>query len=75
MSATSTSLRDAFVGRIEAYCKRKGLSEDKLSRLACGGDHHALKNLRKGRATLRRLEQINMYISVGHTANTNPEAI
>jgi hypothetical protein len=74
MSVTSTSLRTAFLNRISAYCKRHGISEDRLGRLACGGDHHAIPNLRRGRATLKRLEQINVFISGGR-ANADQEAV
>jgi hypothetical protein len=59
---TSTSLRDYFVRRVEIYCAANGISEDRLGRLACGGDHHAVPNLRRGRATLRRLEQIEAFL-------------
>jgi hypothetical protein len=66
MSASSTpaTLREAFVHQVEAFCAAKQISEDKFGRLACR-DHHAIPFLRRGRATLKRLEQINALLRAG----------
>jgi hypothetical protein len=57
--STSTNVRDDFVVRIESYCRAHGISEDKFGKVFCNGDHHAVPWLRRGRATLKRLEQID----------------
>jgi hypothetical protein len=67
MSA-ATNVRDDYVARISAFCKREGISEDKFGKLYCNGDHHAIPWLRKGRATLKRLEAINAVLRASENA-------
>ena len=55
------SLREAILATIDDFCRDTGMSQDRLARLAVG-DHHFVPSLRRGAATLKRLEKLDAFM-------------